>query len=150
MTDEKMYPLDPGTWVVPPGNVRKLSGYVQIPNEMLPDGLAVPLAALFRPQTPEEIAAGEARRAAATAAVQAAYRAVLADAGAHRDATAVTVLELHRPSDDGRWCEGCDGGPDDSGEWPCRTTLTVARLLGVEVPGDPWRAGYRSAAGDQS
>lgn len=117
--------------------------YMQVPAELLADVVTFPLADLFRRRTPEEIAAGDARRAAVSAAVQAAYRAVLADAGAHRDATAVAVLELHRPSDDGRWCEGCDGGPDDSGEWPCRTTLTIAGLLGVEVPTDPWSDGYR-------
>jgi len=132
-----------------PVTIQKLSGYVMMPSSLLDDAVTFPLADLFRPRTPAEVAAGEARQAAATAAVQAAYRAVLADAGAHRDATAVTVLELHRPSDDGRWCQGCDGGPDDSGEWPCRTTLTIGRLLGVEVPTDPWSDGYR-AAGDQS
>jgi hypothetical protein len=93
-----------------------------------------------RPQTPEEMAMTDARRAAATAAVQAAYRLGLAAAATNP--MAVAVLELHRPSDDGRWCEGCDGGPDDSGEWPCRTTLTVGRLLGVEIPDDPWSDGY--------
>lgn len=132
--------------MVPPGTVQKLASYVQIPTEMLTGVVTFPLSDLFRPRTPEEIAASDARQAAATAAVQAAYRAVLTDAGAHRDATAVTVLELHRPSDDGRWCEGCDGGPYDSGEWPCRTTLTIGRLLGVEVPGDPWSDGYRGGA----
>jgi len=34
------------------------------------------------------------------------------------------VIRLHSPSDYGE-CQGCDGGPDYSGDWPCRTIEMV-------------------------
>ena len=42
------------------------------------------------------------------------------------------VIDLHG-SQDREWCDGCDGGPDDSGEWPCRTIVTVLDGLGVDT-----------------
>jgi hypothetical protein len=34
------------------------------------------------------------------------------------------IIMLHSPSEYGE-CTGCDGGPDYSGDWPCRTIETI-------------------------
>lgn len=35
------------------------------------------------------------------------------------------IIELHGKSEYDE-CEGCDGGPDHSGDWPCRTIQLIA------------------------
>lgn len=34
------------------------------------------------------------------------------------------ILKLHSPDEYGE-CQGCDGGPDYAGDWPCRTIETI-------------------------
>ena len=38
------------------------------------------------------------------------------------------VIELHSP-DEYEECQGCDGGPDYRGEWPCRTIELILEGL---------------------
>jgi len=44
------------------------------------------------------------------------------------------VLELHSPSKYMDECDGCDGGPDYSGDWPCRTYRLIVEHDGLETP----------------
>jgi len=41
------------------------------------------------------------------------------------------VLGLHSPDKWAGECEGCDGGPDYSGDWPCRTYKLVVEVEGL-------------------
>jgi hypothetical protein len=41
------------------------------------------------------------------------------------------ILELHAPDKWAGECEGCDGGPDYSGDWPCRTYKLVVEEEGL-------------------
>lgn len=91
------------------------------------------LPAIFQmePQTDEQRAASEARRAARKA-----YLVELRDLLANTtDPVARSVAVLHQP-DKYDQCDGCDfgGWEAESPDWPCRTATLLGDLLGLEEP----------------
>lgn len=96
-------------------------GYlVQVTNEQLGLADVWPVRIL-----PPEVAAVNRTIRLAEAKVRIAgitARLALAPAALH------PIIELHCPTEDEE-CQGCDGGPDYSGDWPCRTIELILEGL---------------------
>lgn len=113
--------------------VQKYGHVVHLPREQaIAYGLVQPTEAERRQQD-EERARYEQRRADATAA----WSLFVAALDAVAEPVARAVLALHARNDDGE-CEGCDmdGYDAERPYWPCRTIVTVAEALGIDVPPD--------------
>lgn len=73
------------------------------------------------------------RRRASSAAHQALVADVYSKLLAGDEVTAA-IARLHSRHRSGE-CNGCDGGPDSTGAWPCRTVHVLARVHGLDLSG---------------
>lgn len=79
--------------------------------------------------TPDERAKWEAERAEAIPRIPGELVRLNALTGVERE-----VLDLHAPDEYG-YCQGCDGGPDYTGDFPCRTVELIAKRNGINLGG---------------
>jgi hypothetical protein len=78
----------------------------------------------------ERIAESKRKQEAAAASLRRFRRQV----GEVDDERARAILDLHKEHN--RYCEGCDfGGYEaEAPDWPCRTVVLTASLVGIEAP----------------
>jgi hypothetical protein len=113
--------------------VTKYGSVIPVTRQMLVEnGLVKPTPAEQREMDTRHVAY-ELRKQAATVALPV-FVAALATV---TDPVARAVLDLHKADGCGD-CEGCDfGGYEcEPPEWPCRTSTTIAAMLGIDVPPD--------------